>query len=70
MAGFSLKPIKFIELRTWLLGTKNLINEGIITGIFKIENGIILSASAHFNSEKEKSRYNIMIGLPLKTITF
>lgn len=70
MAGFSLKPIKFIELRTWLLGTKNLINEGIITGIFKIENGIILSASAHFNSEKEKSRYNVMIGLPLKTITF
>jgi hypothetical protein len=70
VAGFSVTPIEFLELRTWLQGTKNLVNEGIITGIFKIENGIIISASAHFNSEKERTRYNMMIGLPLKTLNF
>lgn len=69
-AGFSIKPVNFLELRTWVMGTKNLINEGILTALFKIENGLILSASAHFNDEQEQTRYNAMIAIPLQTINF
>lgn len=69
-AGFSIKPVSFLEFRTWVIGTKELINEGIITAIFRIENGLILSAATHFNSEQEKTRYNLMVALPLQTINF
>ncbi len=68
--GFSVSPVNFLEFRTWLQGNKNLINEGILSGIFKIENGIIIAASAHFNSDRERSRYNVMLALPLKTVNF
>ena len=68
--GFSVTPVNFFEYRTWLQGTKSLINEGILSGIFKIENGVVISASAHFNSDKKRSRYNAMLALPLKTISF
>ncbi|MCW8849759.1 MAG: hypothetical protein OQJ81_07255 [Melioribacteraceae bacterium] len=69
-AGFSIKPVNFLEFRTWVMGTKELINEGIVTAIFKIENGLILSASTHFNSDQEKTRYNLMVALPLQSINF
>lgn len=69
-AGFSLRPINLLELRTWFRGTKEIINEGILTALFKIENGLIVSASTHFNSNQEKTRYNLMLAVPLQTIDF
>lgn len=68
--GFSVHPIHFLEFRTWLKGTKDIINEGILTAIFKIENGLYVSASAHFNDKQEQTRYNIMMAVPLQTINF
>ncbi|MCB0742710.1 MAG: hypothetical protein KDC67_02305 [Ignavibacteriae bacterium] len=69
-AGFSIQPINFLELRTWIMGNKNIIDEGILTAIFKLEGGFILSASAHFNDAREKTRYNAMLAIPLQTISF
>ncbi len=69
-AGFSLQPISFLELRTWVMGTKDLIDEGIASAIFKLDGGFMLSASAHFNSDKERTRYNAMLAIPLQTISF
>ena len=68
--GFSLTPLKFLEFRGWLKGTKNLVNEGILSAGLKIENGVIITSSVHINSEREKMRYNLMMALPLKTISF
>lgn len=68
--GFSLTPVNFFELRTWVIGTKNVIDEGILSAGIKIKNGMIITASAHLLSDKEKTRYNLMLALPLTTISF
>ena len=69
-AGFSLKPLPFLELRTWLMGTKDFIDEGILSAVFNLDNGFIISASTHFNDQQERTRYNAMLAIPLQTISF
>ena len=52
------------------MGTRQIIDEGILSAIFNIENGLILSTSVHFNDSNEKTRFNVMFALPLRTISF
>jgi hypothetical protein len=60
----------FLEIRTWIMGIKNIVYEGILSAVINLDNGFIISAAAHFNKEQERTRYNAILAIPLQTISF
>jgi hypothetical protein len=70
IAGIVLSPINFLELRLGVYKSPLKNYEGLLTFSFLIEKSFRLLASTRFNEEKERTRYSLMVVLPLQTVSF
>ncbi len=70
IAGIVLSPINFLELRLGVYKSPLKNYEGLLAFSFLIEKSFRLLASTRFNEEKERTRYSLMIVLPLQTVSF